>query len=105
MLRIKGSNGRFFDDVEDGVAFLKPGAGRQRSHGRRHRGDIELLVSQGRGRTAGNWMEFGELKGGRLSDCALDLLREIGGAIESSDARVAEGLRGYRWLRGWKGEY
>lgn len=100
---MKGSGGRFFDDVEDGVAFLKPGAGRRRSHGKRHRGGVELLVSRGRGRTAGNWMGFGELKGG-LSHGALNLLREIGGAIESSDARVAEGLRGYRWLRRWKGE-
>lgn len=100
---MKGSSGRFFDDVEDGVAFLKPGAGRRRSHGRKHRGSIELWVSRGRGRTAGNWMELGELKGGRLSVGALSLLREIWGAIESSDARVAEHLRGYRWLRGWKG--
>lgn len=102
---MKGSSGRFFDDVEDEVAFLKPGAGRRRSHGRRHRGGIELLVSRGRGRTVGKWMEFGELKGGRLSDGALTLLREIGGANESSDARVAERSRGYQWLRGWKGEY
>lgn len=101
---MKGSGGRFFDDVEDEVAFLKPGAGRRRSHGRRHRGGIELLVSRGRGKTAGNWMEFGELKGGRRSDGALSLLREIGGGIEGSNVRVAEGLRGYRWLRGWKGE-
>ena len=101
---MKGLSGRFFDDVEDGVAFLKPGAGRPRSHGRKHRGSVELLVSRGRGRTAENWMELGELKGG-LSDGALSLLRETGGATESSDARVAECLRGYQWLRGLKGEY
>lgn len=102
---MKGLSDRFFDDVEDGVAFLKPGAGQPRSHGRKHRGSVELLVSRGRERTAENWMELGELKGGRLSDGALSLLREIGGAVESSDARFAEGLRGYQWLRGWKGEY
>lgn len=102
---MKGSSGRFFDDVEDGVAFLKPGAGRRRSHGKSHRESIELLESRGRGRTAGNLMELGELKGGRLSVGALSLLREIGRAIEGSDARVADGLRGYRLLRGWGGEY
>lgn len=101
---MKGSGGRFFDDVEDGVAFWKPGAGRRRSHGRRQRGGVEFLVCRGRGRTAGNWMELGELKGGWLYDAALSLLREIGGGpIASSDARVAEGLRGYQWLRGWRG--
>lgn len=101
---MKGSGGLFFDDAEDGVAFWKPGAGRQRSHGWRQRGGVEVLVYRGRGRTAENWMEFGELEGGRLYDGALSLLREIGGVIESSDARVAEGSRDYQWLRGWKEE-
>lgn len=93
MLRTTGSGGRFFDDVEDGVAFLKPGAGRRMSHERKQQGGVVFLVCRGRGRTAGNWMEFGGLKGGRLNDAALSLLREIGGAIACSDARVAEGLR------------
>lgn len=92
---MKGSGGRFFDDVEDGVAFWKPGAGRQRCHGRRQRGGVEFLVCRGRGRTAVNGMEFGGLKGGQLYDAALSLLREIGEATASSDARIAEGLRGY----------
>ena len=92
MLRTKGSGGRFFD-VEDGVAFLKPGAGRRMSHERKQQGGVVFLVFRGQGRTAGNWMEFGGLKGGRSYDAALSLLREIGGAIASSDARVPEGLR------------
>lgn len=94
MLRTKGSGSRFFDDVEDGVAFLKPGAGRRMSHERKQQGGVVFLACRGRGRTAGYWMEFGGLEGGRsLYDAALSLLRGIGGAIASSDARVAEGLR------------